>query len=54
MKRPTKFLIIAYCVSICGGGAVLSQKEKTRDKQPKSKVAPVNNRERNRAAWILT
>jgi len=54
MKSITKSSIVLLCVLLCAGGVVFSQKEKTQDKQPKNKVAPVNNRERNRAAWILT
>ena len=52
MKRATKILIVLLCASICGGGVVFSQKEKTQDKPPKSKIVPIDNRERNRAAWV--
>jgi len=54
MKSITKSLIVLLCVLLCAGGVVLSQKEKTHSKQPRNKVVPVNNRERNRVAWVLT
>jgi len=52
MKLGTKVLIITLAISLCAGGVFLSQKGKTEDKQPKSKVVPIDNREQDRAEWI--
>jgi uncharacterized membrane protein YadS len=52
MKRLTKFLIIACCVSICGGGAVLSIKERAKENRFKTKIHPINNREKQARVWI--
>jgi len=52
MNGATKILIVLLSVSFCGGGVLLSQKEKRQDKQPKRKVVPIDNRERNRASWV--
>lgn len=52
MKLAIKSLIVLLCLFLCAGGVVLSQKEKTQEKQPKSKVVPIDNRERNRAPWV--
>ena len=52
MNSATKILIVVLSVSLCAGGAILSRKDKTQDKQPKSKVVPIDNRERNRASWV--
>ena len=52
MKRATKILMVAMCVSLCVGGAIFSVKENAKDSRPKTKVVPVNNDQPHRRVWI--
>jgi hypothetical protein len=52
MKSLTKFLIIACCVSICGGGAMLSVKERAKENRNKTKVQPIDNHAKQKLVWI--
>jgi hypothetical protein len=53
MKRATKSLIVLLCASLCGGGTMLSLKERASDYRHKTKVVPIDNRQSKRASWIL-
>jgi hypothetical protein len=52
MNGATKILIVLLSISLCAAGVLLSQKEKTQDKQPKSKAVPIDNRAKRRTVWI--
>jgi hypothetical protein len=52
MKRATKILIIACCLMLCIGALLLVPKETAKSHEPKTQVAPVNNRQTQRAIWI--
>jgi uncharacterized membrane protein YadS len=54
MKSLTKYLIIACCVSICGGGAVLSVKERDKENRAKTRIFPIDNHAKRTRVWILS
>ena len=51
MNRSAKVLTILLCVLVCAGGAFFSLKENTKDAEPKTQVAPVDNQELQRGIW---
>jgi len=52
MKAATKFIIIVFCISLCGGGIIFNSKERTKNSDPKTQIAPVMNRQPQRGIWI--
>jgi hypothetical protein len=52
MTATTKIIIIAFCISLCGGGILLNSKEQSKDAAPKSEIAPVINREPQPGIWL--
>jgi hypothetical protein len=52
MKATTKIFIIAFCISLCGGGILFSSRERVKESAPKSQIAPVINRRPQRGIWL--
>lgn len=52
MTLATKLLIVLICISLCGGGAIISMRGTSKQNRAKSKVVPINNRAKGRAIWI--
>jgi hypothetical protein len=53
MNQATKILAMLVCLSLCVGGAMLARTENTKHREQKTQFAPANNRQPNRAIWIL-
>jgi hypothetical protein len=54
MESLTKYLIVACCVSICGGGAVFSLKERAKENRAKTRIFPIDNHAKRTRVWILS
>jgi hypothetical protein len=52
MKRAAKILIVACCLVLCASAPLLLPKEAAKNREPKTQVAPVNNRQAQRVNWI--
>jgi hypothetical protein len=52
MKCAAKILIIVFCLALCLGAPLLVPKEAAKSREPKTQVAPVNNRQPPRPIWI--
>lgn len=52
MNLATKILILGCCVFLCGVGALLSPQENAKSVEPKSQIAPVNNRQPQHGIWL--
>jgi hypothetical protein len=53
MSAATKIVIIVFCAALCGGGMILNSRQTPKDREPKSQIAPVINRQSQRGFWIL-
>jgi hypothetical protein len=52
MKRAAKIFIVACCLTLCAGAMILAPKENAKQTEPKTQVAPVNNREQAPVIWM--
>jgi hypothetical protein len=52
MTRTAKLVILVVCVSLCGGGAILSSKGKTENVRPRPNAVPIHNRQPQPGVWI--
>jgi hypothetical protein len=52
MKVTTKAGLLFCCFLLCGLGAVLSPKGNATERDSKTDVVPVNNRQPHRGIWL--
>jgi hypothetical protein len=52
MKRTTKAALLFCVFLLCALGAVFSPKETKPDRESKTRVVPVNNRQPHRGGWL--
>jgi hypothetical protein len=52
MTAATKIVIIVFCICLCGGGVVFNSKERTKNSDPKTQIAPVMNRQPDHRIWL--
>jgi hypothetical protein len=52
MNFGAKVAAILVCAAVCATGLLLKSKERTNERQPKSEIAPVINRQSHREIWL--
>jgi len=52
MTAAMKVLIIVFCIFLCGSGVIFNSKERAKNSEPKTQIAPVINREPHHRIWL--
>ena len=52
MRRTIKSVLLFVALAICVLGALFSPQQVRRDREPKTRVVPVNNVQPHRTVWL--